>query len=44
MAMLLDPAELAVREAAERARAILERLRALPFLDRLDAQTGAGAG
>ena len=37
MATLLDPAEPEVRAAAEAARAILTRLRAMPFLDRLDA-------
>ena len=37
MAILLDPAEPEVRAAAEAARAILIQLRALPFLDRLDA-------
>jgi hypothetical protein len=37
MATLLDPAEPEVRAAAEAARVIPTRLRAMPFLDRLDA-------
>jgi tetratricopeptide (TPR) repeat protein len=36
MAILLDPAEPEVRAAAERAREILARLGATPFLDQLD--------
>ena len=37
MATLLDPAEQEVRAAAEGARAILVRLGAAPFIERLDA-------
>ena len=37
MATLLDPAKPEVRVAAESAREILTRLRAQPFLERLDA-------
>jgi hypothetical protein len=37
MATLLDPAEPEVRAAADSAREILTRLRAQPFLERLDA-------
>jgi len=37
MAMLLDPADPEVRAAADAARAILTRLRARPFLERLEA-------
>jgi len=36
MASLLDPAEPEVRAAADAAREILIRLRAQPFLERLD--------
>jgi class 3 adenylate cyclase/tetratricopeptide (TPR) repeat protein len=39
MATLLDPAEPEVTAATESAREILTRLRAQPFLDRLDAAT-----
>ena len=37
MAAVLDPTDPAVRVATDRAREILERLRATPFLERLDA-------
>jgi tetratricopeptide (TPR) repeat protein len=37
MATLLDPAEPGVRAAAERSREILVRLKATPFIERLDA-------
>jgi hypothetical protein len=37
MAQLLDPAEPEVAEAIKTTRAILERLRAKPYLERLDA-------
>jgi tetratricopeptide (TPR) repeat protein len=42
MALLLGPGEPEVRAAAERARETLVRLRATPFLERLDAAMAAG--
>ena len=44
MATLLDPAEPEVRTAAEAAREILARLRAGPFLERLDAAMARTGG
>ena len=43
MALLLDPADPDVREAAEASREILERLGARPFVDRLDAALDGAA-
>ena len=40
MAILLDPADPAVRAAAETAREILTRLGATPFLEQLEEATG----
>jgi phage portal protein BeeE len=40
MATLLDPSEPEVRAAVETGREVLVRLRARPFLDRLDAAAG----
>jgi hypothetical protein len=40
MAILLEPSEAEVRAAAESARAILIRLGAKPFVERLDAAMG----
>ena len=44
MAELLDPAEPEVAAAIISTRAILERLRAAPFIERLDAALAAGSG
>ena len=43
MAILLGPADPAVRAAAEHARATLFRLGALPFIERLDAAMARGS-
>jgi hypothetical protein len=44
MAMLLDPSEPEVRDAAQSAREIFVRLEAAPFIVRLDAATASAAG
>jgi hypothetical protein len=43
MAMLLDPAEPEVAAAIKSTRALLERLGARPYIERLDAAVAAGA-
>jgi hypothetical protein len=43
MVILLDPGDAEVRAAAEVSRGILERLGALPLLDRLDAELAKGS-
>ncbi len=44
MALLLDPNDPEVAEVIASTRAILERLRAQPYLDRLDALAAAASG
>jgi hypothetical protein len=43
MAILLDPADPEVRDAAANAHAILQRLGARPYLERLDAALARGS-